>query len=122
MLVAWPTAADTLSGGGGGTVVSGLVAGVLAGGLCPRCLSTFFRLGFPATGATIAATGFCAAVRALPSSFSLCERGTTHVPPFSRVKSLSIHKLVIRGEASMGLPLNTRLGPSECQPGTNAPG
>ena len=57
VLVAWPTAADALSGGGGGSVVSGLVAGVLAGGLCPRCLSTFFRLGFPATGATIAATG-----------------------------------------------------------------
>ena len=45
VLIAWPLP----DGSSGGSVVSGLAAGILVGWLCPRCLASAFRLGFPAT-------------------------------------------------------------------------
>ena len=48
--------------------------------------------------------------------------GTTHVPPLDSVKSVSIHRVVIRGDASRTLPLNFRVGPSACQENVEAPG
>lgn len=62
VLVAWPWAGDPSSGGG---LAAGLGAGLLVGQLCPRLLSAAFACGFPATGATIGATGLSGATAGL---------------------------------------------------------